>query len=63
MKTDEASLTGESAPVNKSTLHLPEQTPLNDRRNLVFTGTVVVYGQRQSSSYFNRYEYGIWENR
>ncbi|HLN89423.1 MAG TPA: HAD-IC family P-type ATPase, partial [Candidatus Binatia bacterium] len=45
MKTDEASLTGESAPVDKSTMPLPEQTPLNDRRNLIFTGTVVVYGR------------------
>jgi Ca2+-transporting ATPase len=45
MKTDEASLTGESAPVGKSIAPLPEQTPLNDRTNLVFTGTVVVYGR------------------
>ena len=45
MKTDEASLTGESSPVNKSRLTLPEQTQLNDRRNMVFTGTVVVYGR------------------
>ena len=45
MKTDEASLTGESAPVNKSTLPLPEETLLNDRRNMVFTGTAVVYGR------------------
>ena len=45
MKTDEAPLTGESSPVNKFTLPLPEQTPLNDRRNLVFSGTVVVYGR------------------
>jgi P-type Ca2+ transporter type 2C len=45
MKTDEASLTGESAPVNKSTLALPEATPLSDRHNMVFTGTVVVYGR------------------
>ncbi len=45
MKTDEASLTGESAPVDKSTLTLPEKTSLNDRHNLVFTGTVVVYGR------------------
>jgi Ca2+-transporting ATPase len=45
MKTDEASLTGESAPVNKSTLPLPEETLLNDRRNMVFTGTIVVYGR------------------
>ena len=45
MKTDEASLTGESSSVNKSAVVLAEQTPLNDMRNLVFTGTVVVYGR------------------
>ncbi|TFH23406.1 HAD family hydrolase, partial [Candidatus Bathyarchaeota archaeon] len=45
MKTDEASLTGESAPVNKSTTPLPEETLLNDRRNMIFTGTAVVYGR------------------
>jgi Ca2+-transporting ATPase len=45
MKTDEASLTGESAPVNKFALPLPEETLLNDRRNMIFTGTVVVYGR------------------
>ena len=45
LKTDEASLTGESPPVNKSRNTLPEQTQLNDRRNMVYTGTVVVYGR------------------
>ena len=45
MKTDEAPLTGESSAVNKSALELPEQTQLNDRNNMVFTGTVVVYGR------------------
>ncbi len=45
MKNDEAPLTGESSPVNKSTLKLPEQTQLNDRENMVYTGTVVVYGR------------------
>jgi Ca2+-transporting ATPase len=45
MKTDEAPLTGESSAVNKSFLKLPEQTQLNDRKNMVFTGTVVVYGR------------------
>ena len=45
MKDDEASLTGESSPVNKCADVLPEQTQLNDRENMVFTGTVVVYGR------------------
>jgi Ca2+-transporting ATPase len=45
LKTDEASLTGESSPVNKSSSTLPEQIQLNDRRNIVYAGTVVVYGR------------------
>ena len=45
MKTDEAPLTGESTPVNKSVKPLPEETVVSDRRNTVFTGTVVVYGR------------------
>ncbi len=45
LKVDEASLTGESAPVNKDIDAIPEETQLNDRRNMVFTGTVVVYGR------------------
>jgi len=45
IKTDEAPLTGESTPVNKDVKPLPEDTPVSDRRNIVFTGTVVVYGR------------------
>ena len=45
MKTDEAPLTGESTPVNKDVKPLHEETPVSDRRNVVFTGTVVVYGR------------------
>ena len=45
LKTDEAPLTGESTPVNKYVTALPEHTSLPDRRNTVFTGTVVVYGR------------------
>jgi Ca2+-transporting ATPase len=45
LKTDEAPLTGESPPVNKNVNPLPEDTPLPDRRNTVFTGTAVVYGR------------------
>jgi Ca2+-transporting ATPase len=45
LNLDEASLTGESTPVSKDTTTLNEGTSLNDRRNMVFTGTIVVYGR------------------
>ncbi len=45
VKVDEAPLTGESSPVNKDTAALSEETGLAERRNMVFTGTVVVYGR------------------
>ena len=40
----EASLTGESVPEKKSTTALAEETHLADRSNMVYMGTVVVYG-------------------
>ncbi|MDM7933844.1 MAG: HAD-IC family P-type ATPase [Methanothrix sp.] len=40
----EATLTGESMPVKKDTAHLPEETPLAERRCMVFMGTMVSYG-------------------
>jgi Ca2+-transporting ATPase len=45
LKVDEASLTGESMPVNKVSDALPEETQLNDKKNMVFTGTIVAYGR------------------
>ncbi|MGD6805429.1 MAG: cation-translocating P-type ATPase [Candidatus Bathyarchaeia archaeon] len=49
MKDDEAPLTGESNPVQKSAETLPEATQLNDRENMVYTGTVVVYGRGKAA--------------
>jgi Ca2+-transporting ATPase len=37
----EASLTGESLPVEKSTEPLPEEGALADRKNMVFMGTII----------------------
>ena len=45
LQCDEAALTGESVPAEKSTAALPESTGLGDRRNLAFAGTLVTYGQ------------------
>jgi Ca2+-transporting ATPase len=45
LKVDEAPLTGESAPVNKTVGPLPEKAAIPERRNMVFTGTAVVYGR------------------
>lgn len=45
LKVDEAALTGESMPVNKVSDALPEETQLNDKKNMVFTGTIVAYGR------------------
>ena len=44
LRIDEAALTGESVPVAKRTGTLPEQTPLGDRTNMVFSGSLVTSG-------------------
>ncbi|MEM2815778.1 MAG: cation-translocating P-type ATPase [Candidatus Bathyarchaeia archaeon] len=45
LKTNEAILTGESVPVNKEVVVLPEDTHVSERRNMVFSATHVVYGR------------------
>ena len=50
MKVEEAALTGESVPVNKTTdaISLGENAkdvPLGDRKNMVYMGSTVVYGR------------------
>jgi Ca2+-transporting ATPase len=45
LKTEEAALTGESTPIDKSTEVVDEKTPVSDRRNMVFMGTHVTYGR------------------
>lgn len=45
LQVNEASLTGESAPVRKITKELPEDVDISDMRNMVFMGTFVVFGR------------------
>ncbi|MGB8780162.1 MAG: cation-translocating P-type ATPase [Candidatus Bathyarchaeia archaeon] len=48
LKVNEAPLTGESSPVKKNVDVCVEKTSLNDRRNMVFAGTAVVYGRGEA---------------
>lgn len=46
LRTNEAVLTGESAPVNKDALGiLSLNTPVNDKLNMVFVGTYIIHGR------------------
>jgi Ca2+-transporting ATPase len=44
LQADESSLTGESAPVNKTDSVLPGETLLADRKNMLFNGTFITKG-------------------
>jgi P-type Ca2+ transporter type 2C len=45
LQAEEASLTGESVPVEKSISSVPESSPIADRRNMVLAGTSIAYGR------------------
>jgi cation-transporting ATPase F len=44
LRVDESALTGESAPVAKDEVELPEVVPVADRRNMAYSGTLVTTG-------------------
>lgn len=48
LRVDEAALTGESLPVQKSVEPLPADTPLPDRRNMVFKATTAAAGSARA---------------
>ncbi|MCP6719906.1 MAG: HAD-IC family P-type ATPase [Patescibacteria group bacterium] len=48
LRTSEASLTGESFPVDKTTNELEQSTSLADQKNMVWMGTVVVGGEAKA---------------
>ena len=45
LRCDEAPLTGESVPVGKNIMPLPGGLRVNDRKNMVLTGTTVTFGR------------------
>jgi Ca2+-transporting ATPase len=45
LQTAEAALTGESLPVSKDTVPIPEEAGLGDRHNMIFSGTTATYGR------------------
>ena len=47
LRIEEAMLTGESVPVEKTTLPVAEQAAIGDRKCLAYSGTLVTYGQGQ----------------
>jgi len=48
LKTDEASLTGESVPIEKISDPVEGEVNVGDRRNMVFMGTAAVYGRAKA---------------
>ncbi|MDY6810637.1 MAG: HAD-IC family P-type ATPase, partial [Actinomycetota bacterium] len=44
LRVDESALTGESGSVSKDEIVLPETTPVADRRNMAYSGTLVTSG-------------------
>ena len=47
LQVNESSLTGESANVDKEEEAISEEVPLGDRKNMVFSGSLVTYGRAE----------------
>ncbi|HIK02631.1 TPA: cation-translocating P-type ATPase [archaeon] len=51
LQIDEAALTGESVPVAKKIEKIAKETPVADRKNLVYSGTIVTRGKASAVVY------------
>lgn len=49
LEVDESMLTGESVSVRKKLQPVPANTPMADRRNIVFSGTIVIQGRAKAA--------------
>jgi magnesium-transporting ATPase (P-type) len=49
LKIEEAALTGESAPVEKTAAPVPAEAGIGDRRSMVYGGTLVTYGTAKAA--------------
>jgi Ca2+-transporting ATPase len=49
LQVEEAALTGESLPVHKAVLAVPEGTPLADRTSMAYAGTLITRGHGQGA--------------
>ncbi|MCD4759405.1 HAD-IC family P-type ATPase, partial [archaeon] len=60
LQTNEAILTGESTPVNKTTKAISKKVTIADQTNMVFAGTIVSYGRAKAivTATGNRTEFG-----
>src|SRR5208283_1262045 len=50
LRTEEAALTGESVPAEKTTDPVSSKATVGDRENMAFSGTMVVWAERPASS-------------
>ena len=48
LQVNESALTGESTNVDKQDIEMTEETPLADRVNMVYSGTLVTYGRAEA---------------
>lgn len=62
LKADEAPLTGESVPIEKTVKRLEGEVNVGDRKNMVFMGTAAVYGRGKAICCCYWHVYRVWQD-